>query len=57
MPAERRLAKISAMNADGRGNSTYNGPDGPYSMTIAGVPLNPVPEIWTGMAATGAVGQ
>ena len=51
------LTKISLMmNAPGgRGNSTYNGPGGPYDMTIAGVPLNPVPEIWNGMAPKGSL--
>jgi hypothetical protein len=41
--------------ADGRGNSTYNGPGGPYDLTIAGVPLNPVPEIWAGMTPRGSL--
>jgi hypothetical protein len=47
--------------ANGHGMSVGNGPDaangasGPYAMTIAGVPLNPVPEIWNGMAAKGSL--
>jgi hypothetical protein len=41
--------------ADGRGSSAYNGPGGPYDLTIAGVPLNPVPEIWAGMTPRGSL--